>query len=367
MRITDLGIFGYRLPLIRPVVIKGQSLPTRSGYLIRMTSDRGATGWGDIAPLPGFSAEKLEDTRDQVFHLRSSIQEVEVPETWSPLMDDFPPLPHTSDCSSAVRFAIELALWNLCLDTVRSNAALKDEQSCRQLVFLNGLLTGTEDEIVNQASQLTRSGYRAVKVKVGGKLLEEDIRLTLKVREVIGNETLLRLDANRAWSLEDAVSFGKSVNGSNIDYIEEPLADPDHMATYIAQGGIPVALDESLLEHPFERLAKIQGIKAIVLKPTLLGGFRASSRLAHKARQFGLQPVVSSSFETGVGIAGLARLAAAVSRDIPVGLDTYRWLATDIVLPMIETQKGYIDLEELERRPLEINHPLLEELTPIQR
>jgi O-succinylbenzoate synthase len=337
MRITDLGIFGYRLPLIRPVVIKGQSLPTRSGYLIRMTSDRGATGWGDIAPLPGFSAEKLEDTRDQVFHLKSSIQEVEVPETWSPLIDDFPPLVHTSDCSSAVRFAIELALWNLCLDTVRSSATLKDEQSCRQLVFLNGLLTGTEDEIVNQASQLTRSGYRAVKVKVGGKLLEEDIRLTLKVREVIGNETLLRLDANRAWSLEDAVSFGK--------------------------GGIPVALDESLLEHPFERLAKIQGIKAIVLKPTLLGGFRASSRLAHKARQFGLQPVVSSSFETGVGIAGLARLAAAVSMDIPVGLDTYRWLATDIVLPMIETQKGYIDLEELERRPLEINHSLLEELT----
>jgi O-succinylbenzoate synthase len=362
MRITDLGIFGYRLPLIRPVVIKGQSLLSRSGYLIRMTSDRGATGWGDIAPLPGFSVGKLEDTRDQVFHLKSSIQDIEVPETWSPLMDDFPPLPHNGDCSSAVRFAIELALWNLCLATVRSSTALKDEQSCRRLVSLNGLLTGTEDEIVNQASQLTRSGYRAVKVKVGGKLLEEDIRLTLKVREVIGNETLLRLDANRAWSLEDAISFGKSVNGSNIDYIEEPLADPDHMTTYIAQGGIPVALDESLLEHPFERLARIQGIKAIVLKPTLLGGFRASSRIAHKARQFGLQPVVSSSFETGVGIAGLARLAAAVSRDIPVGLDTYRWLATDVVLPMIETQKGYIDLDELERRPLEINHPLLEEL-----
>jgi O-succinylbenzoate synthase len=367
MRITDLGIFGYRLPLIRPVVIKGQSLPTRSGYLIRMTSDTGAIGWGDIAPLPRFSSEKLEDTRDQVLHLRSSIQEAEVPETWSPLMDNLPPQLHSSDCSSAVRFGIELALWNLCLDAVRSSAAQKGKQTHGQLVYLNGLLTGTEDEIVKQASQLTRSGYRAVKVKVGGKLLEEDIRLTSKVREVIGEETVLRLDANRAWSLEEAVSFGKSVNGSNIDYIEEPLADPDHMATFIAQGGIPVALDETLLEHPFERLDKFQGIKAIVLKPTLLGGLHASSRLAHKARQFGLQPVVSSSFETGVGIAGLARLAAAISSDIPVGLDTYRWLATDVVLPRIETQNGFIDLEEIERRRLEINQPLLEELAPIQR
>ena len=363
MRITDLGIFGYRLPLIRPVVIKGQSLPTRSGYLIRMTSDRGATGWGDIAPLPGFSAEKLEDTRDQVFHLRSSIQEVEVPETWSPLMDDFPPLPHTSDCSSAVRFAIELALWNLCLDTGRSSAVQKDEQSCRQPVFLNGLLTGTGDEIVNQASQLTRSGYRAVKVKVGGKLLEEDIRLTLKVREVIGNKTLLRLDANRAWSLEDAVWFGSAVKESNIDYIEEPLADPAGMATFFAECDLPVALDETLLELPIEQLDKGKGIKAVVLKATLLGGLHRSMELVLMARQLEMETVVSSTFESGVGIAGLARFAAIASRDTPVGLDTYRWLATDVLLHRIETQNGYIDLDLLERRHREINRFSLEELT----
>ncbi|MFQ6031089.1 MAG: o-succinylbenzoate synthase [Dehalococcoidia bacterium] len=363
MRITNLEIFGYRLPLIRPVVIKGQSLPTRSGYLIRMTSNAGSTGWGDIAPLPGFSPERLEDARDQLFHLRSSIQEVEVPETWSPLVDDLPPLLHTSDCSSAVRFGIELALWNLCLDAVRSNAAQKARKSHRRLVLLNGLLTGTEDEIVNQAGQLTRSGYRAVKLKVGGRSLEEDIRLTLKVREVIGGSPGLRLDANRSWSLGDAIRFARAVEETHIEYIEEPLTDTDHLDTFYSKSSLPVALDETLLEHPFERLAQIQGIKAIVLKPTLLGGFYASSRLAHKARQFGLQPVVSSSFETGVGIAGLARFAAFASGDTPVGLDTYRWLASDVVLPRIETQNGTIDLDHLERKNLEINHLLLEELT----
>ncbi|MFQ5933656.1 MAG: o-succinylbenzoate synthase, partial [Dehalococcoidia bacterium] len=202
-----------------------------------------------------------------------------------------------------------------------------------------------------------------VKLKVGGRRLEEDIRLTLKVREVIGEEVGLRLDANRAWSLEDAVRFGRAVNRSRIDYVEEPLADPAGMTRFTEECNLPVALDETLLGLPIEHLDEEKGIKAVVLKATLLGGLHRSMQLALKARRLGMEPVVSSTFETGVGIAGLARFAAIVSKDTPVGLDTYRWLATDVVLPRIEIHNGCIDLASLERRHHEVNHLMLEGLT----
>ncbi|MFQ5910999.1 MAG: o-succinylbenzoate synthase [Thermoplasmata archaeon] len=366
MKIAKVEIFSYRLPLIQPITIKGGTMETRTGLLIRITSDSGFTGWGEVAPLQGVSPESPSIAREQTLRTRSSLPGVDLSDDWVPLQDDLPFSPPSQEWTPAVRFGIELALWNLWLDA----SLIKPFGEARErprVVFLNGLLAGKSDEVLHQALGLVRAGYRAVKLKVGGRPLEEDIQLTLKLREVIGEETGLRLDANRAWSLEDAVSFGGAVKGSNIDYIEEPLADPARMATFIAQCDLPVALDETLLEIPIERLEKRKGIKAVVLKATMLGGLHRSMELALTARKLGMVVVVSSSFESGVGIAGLARFAAIASRDTPVGLDTYRWLATDVVLPRIETQNGYIDLEVLERKHLGINHLLLEELTPIQR
>ncbi len=363
MRIKSLEIFSFRLPLIQPIVIKGIPMPARSGLLIRMASDAGAAGWGDIAPLPGFSSERLEDARAQLFRLRPSIQNTELPDSWSPLVDNLPILPNTREWSSSVRFGIELALWNLCPVMGRTKGARNSNaEHCRK-VFINGLLTGRKDEIVTQARELSGSGYRAVKLKVGGKSVEEDIRLTLKVRETIGRSVGLRLDANGAWTLEEALKFSKGVEQSGIDYIEEPLRDPYKLDAFSLASALPVALDETLRDHPIEKLVKIKTLKAIVIKPTLLGGFHRSNQLALKARELGLQPVVSSAFETGIGIAGLARWAAVVAGGVPVGLDTYRWLAEDVLLSGIDVSNGAVDLPLLEKKKKEINFSLLEELT----
>ncbi|MFQ5852949.1 MAG: o-succinylbenzoate synthase [Candidatus Binatia bacterium] len=361
MIIAGLEIFSYQLALIQPVALKGRTMENRTGLLVRVTSASGFRGWGEIAPLQGVSRENPSDARKQALHLRTSLPGVELPDDWVPLEGNLLFLPQAANLTPAVRFGIELALWNLWLDAGRPRPTGEEHETPLD-VFLNGLLAGRPDEVLDQAQALVKAGYRAVKLKVGGKPLEADIQLTLKLREVIGDEVGLRLDANRAWSLEDAVRFGKAVNGSRIEYIEEPLADPASMTTFTAECGLPVALDETLLELPIERLDKGQGITAVVLKPTLLGGFHLSMQLALKARQLGLMPVVSSTFETGVGIAGLARFAAIVSKDTPVGLDTYRWLATDVMVPRIETCNGRIDLTLLEQRHREVSRLMLEEL-----
>jgi O-succinylbenzoate synthase len=86
-----------------------------------------------------------------------------------------------------------------------------------------------------------------------------------------------------------------------------------------------------------------QYARAVVLKPTLLGGISPTQRLAYRAKELGITPVISSAYETGVGTLALVALAAAVG-EVPAGLDTYRRLAQDVLVPPLHLTSARIDV-----------------------
>ena len=141
--------------------------------------------------------------------------------------------------------------------------------------------------------------------------MEEDVELTKAVRSVIGNRAGLRLDANRGWSLEQAVAFGREFGIAGIEYMEEPLREPARLRELFDATGIPVALDESLLELRPDDLEGRPEVRAVVLKPTLLGGLARAREWVAKASALDIRPVVSGCFESGVGLLAWARLAWA--------------------------------------------------------
>jgi len=121
-----------------------------------------------------------------------------------------------------------------------------------------------------------------------------------------------------------------------------------------------VALDESLSGIEPEALEDHGYARAVVLKPTLLGGMIRTLRFARLATRLGARPVLSSAYETGVGTSALVALAAAVGdEEVPAGLDTYRRLAEDVLEPCLELPAPRVDVRalfagrrEIERRPL---------------
>jgi O-succinylbenzoate synthase len=116
------------------------------------------------------------------------------------------------------------------------------------------------------------------------------------------------------------------------EYLEEPLADPALLPQLVREFGAPVALDESLVGLDPEVLEEHRYARAVVLKPTLLGGISNTLRMAEWALRLGITPVVSSAYESGVGTAALIALAAGIAeRPVPAGLDTYRALADDVL------------------------------------
>ncbi len=344
MTISSFRNFRYRLPLSGPLPFAGGVLHERTGILVRLDSDSGAAGWGDVAPLRGFSRESIEEAEAELTAWAGRLQGAR----FDPRGGDFGPWPRfepAAAMSPSVRFGLETALASL-LRRMEDGAGA--ELACFDGALpVNGLLAGSREQVLADARRLRDEGCRAVKLKVGSRPVAEDVDITAAVRSVIGDGMGLRLDANRRWSLEQAVAFGREIGAVRVEYLEEPLRDPGHLRKLFDVTGIPVALDESLLELRPEDLEGRPEVGAVVLKPTLLGGIARAREWVVKALALKVRPVVSACFESGVGLLALAGFAWASTRDaVPAGLDTYRWLDADVVRPRIPFRTGAIQWSE---------------------
>ena len=340
MRIAGCRIFRYRLPLAEPLALAGRVIHEREGLLVRLQADSGAAGWGDVAPLPGFSREGLDDAAAELTALGRSLRGVRLDprrrdaESW-------PELEAAGEASPSVRFGLETALANL---SARVEGRAGPGMSCFDgVVPVSGLLAGSRTQVLAHARRLRDAGCLAVKLKVGALPVPEDVALAHAVRAALGDGIALRLDANRSWSLEQAVTFGRALGAAGIEYLEEPLGDPSRLEDFYDATGIAVALDESLLELRPDDLERRRAVGAVVLKPTLLGGAGRAREWIARALEMNVRPVVSACYESGVGVLALARLAWTTTGDaVPAGLDTYRWLGADVVRPRIPVPAGVV-------------------------
>ena len=328
----NVQIFRYALPLRAPLALTRPPLTTREGALLRLDDGGGAVGWGEAAPLPGFSRETLDEAVAALRVARKGIAELELSDDEALSQQlarwELPP---------SARCAVEGAVWSMQAATDGQTLPERLTPTPHTEVPLNGLLIGPAERVLDAAARLRAAGYRAVKLKVGRRPLAEEIDLVRGVAEVLGREVGLRLDANRAWTFGEAVDFAAGIAGVEIEYVEEPLAEPARLPAFAAETGLPVALDESLTEMPPEALAGHGYACAVILKPPLLGGPLTELRWARQALALGQAPVLSSAVESGIGVGLCLALAAGLgARAVPAGLAPYRHLAADVLAPPLD-------------------------------
>ena len=360
MKLTGFQLYRYELPFSEPLTLKGTLLHYREGLLLELEADDGGQiGRGEVSPLPGFSRESLEEAADQARDLASSVLGREVTEDWIDPDGDFSRQLDSMGLAPSARFGFELALWNLCAASRGRSLPELIAPRPRTTVAVSALISGPPNTALQEARGALSAGYEAVKLKVGGRPVEEDVELVRAVREELGDAVALRLDANRAWSLEEAARFAGGTSGLRLEYVEEPLADPTLLAAFVRDHGVAVALDESLVGMEPESLADHPYARAVVLKPTLLGGISRTLRFAGLASRLGAKPIVSSAYETGVGTIALAALAAGVGgEEVPAGLDTYRRLAGDVLRPRLDLPAPRVDVRAVAATRREIDRQL---------
>ena len=358
--------FGYRLPLAQPLVMPSGTHAEREGVLLRLTAEDGSVGWGEATPLPGYSPDTLDDVLTFLGAWTRGEPTARILSPGAP-----PPDPRAL---AAIPTDSPAALWAI----VQAGAEVEARQTGRSLsevyaqrgprgaprptVALNALLLGDGDAVLGAARQAAAAGYGAAKLKVGGLAPTAAAHWAARVGEALG-EVALRLDANRAWSLDQATAFAEALDGVEIDYVEEPLSDPSELPELARRTTLRWALDESLLQAAADP-ALAAALGAAVVKPMLGPGlvWWASSEMSGlwSRRRTAGPVVVSSVFESGVGMRHLVALAAALG-DAPAGLDTYRWLAADVLDRRLPLAGPTVDVAAV----LSPNPVRLDRLTPL--
>jgi O-succinylbenzoate synthase len=201
------------------------------------------------------------------------------------------------------------------------------------------------------------AGCRTAKVKVAeaGQSLTEDLARVAAVRDALGVDGRVRVDANGAWSVAEAEDAVTALARFGLEYVEQPCRTVTDLATLrvrLARAGVdvPVAADESIrrADDPFE-VARRAAADVAVLKVQPLGGIRAAQDIAER---IGLPVVVSSALETSVGLrAGLALAATLPELPYACGLNTHALLAGDLVAEPLAAVDGVIRLREVAPDP----------------
>ncbi|MFE7846273.1 o-succinylbenzoate synthase [Microbacterium sp. NPDC057407] len=194
-------------------------------------------------------------------------------------------------------------------------------------------------------------GCRTAKVKVAepGQRLSDDVARVAAVREAMGPEGRIRVDANGGWNVDEAERALHALAEYDLEYAEQPCATVDELAELrrrVKYMGIPIAADESVRKASDPvAVARAGAADLIVVKVQPLGGVRRALDIVAEA---GLPAVVSSALDTSVGLSmGVALAAALPELDLDCGLGTASLFTADVTSPALVPSGGVLPVGRL--------------------
>ncbi len=357
MKIAECKIKRYDLPLTWPLTIKGNAITRRKGIVIILRSEDGFVGYGEAAPLEDLHLESFDECVCQLSDLKDEIAGLDVSDDLFGFTGGFDELLPAGMCGS-VRLAVEMAIWDM---WARGKDRLAGMENMNVLV--NGLLVPGRGGIVSDAVRLVDAGYTSIKVKVGRQDVAEDVEMVCELKNAIEGKAALRLDANRAWDMRQAVGFCREVGIEGIEYFEEPVGDIKDHGEFYEQTGLAIGLDETLVECGCGIGNDLSHVGAFILKPSLLGGLERSAEFIRFAREHKIKSVISCTFQSSLTLCGFALFAAKMGlSNIAHGIGTFGWLADDLLVNPVSAINGSINLAEVLKSHGNLREDLLKDI-----
>ncbi len=317
MSIYRVLIRSYSTPLNPPWPSVEGPVHRREGSILILEEDDGRVGLGETAPWPGFG---LETHASSVAALRLAARRlVGLPaDAYLAAAADLPRLAPVA-ASPCARHAIDLALHDLAAQRAGvSIARLLGGEDARSEVAVNATISrGPVRETAEAARRFAEAGFQTLKLKVGGAPVEEDVARLQAVREAVGPSLRLRIDANQAWSEDQAIEALAALREFDLEYCEQPVAADaiDSMARVRAASGVRIAADESARDAAtVKRILAAHAADVLIVKPMALGGLHAARSIAAAAAKAGVPVVVTSLLESPIGRTGALHLAASLGQ-----------------------------------------------------
>jgi len=310
MKIERVEVFGVAIPLRGERTIAYETRSVQRSVVVRITSDEGITGLGNVDPVAGYSSESADE-------IVSTIREEFAPK----LVGRDPAnmnllLARLASGSTGFldsRAAVEMA----CVDLVSRSrnisvseylgGAVKDS-----LLFNAWIGISSPEQAASEAAMWKGRGFRSAKIKLGGGVKADYDRIKA-VREAVGSDFYLRADANAGYDVRTAIELARSIAVFDLQLLEQPVSahDIEGMARVRREGGgIPIMADESLLDHAsLIRIIRADAADLIKVKVMKQGGVLYTKQIMETAKAAGLRCVLGHGFALGVNMSAEMMLA----------------------------------------------------------
>jgi o-succinylbenzoate synthase len=296
------------LSLKQPLATSYGQLVERDLLIVSISDRDGVTGYGEAAPLEPYDGVSLDRAQEALERYAPVLARARSA-NGAQLVDDC----RSADELPQALAAIDLALWDRSGKIVGKPVASLIADAPARAVPVNATLAAVDRvAAAEQAAAAVADGFTCLKIKVG---LGDDAGRVAAVRAAAGPDVALRLDANGAWDVDEAVRMIDALAPANLEFVEEPVHGMHAVRAVRERVTVRVAIDETAAEHG----ALGAGIAdAVCLKISRCGGIGGTIAAAALVRASGAEPYVSSTLDGPLGIAAAAHVAAALATRGPL-------------------------------------------------
>lgn len=319
MIITHTEIYRYTIPMV-PFTIATGTMRHAQNIFIRIHTNEGLIGVGECSAFPMIAGE----TQATCFELAKDFAACCKNKSATDIDQRLDELDALIYRNYTAKSAFDLALYDL--------AAKAAQQPLYQ--FLGGtqrtvesdLTIGidTPEEMAATARDFIAKGVHIIKVKLG-KDVPTDVERIRRIREAVGPNILLRIDANQGWSYEDALLALTQLAPYGIEFCEQPMRswNDELLPELCKRSPIPLMADESVFTHrDAERLIRNNACSYINIKFAKSGGIREALRINHVAEKNGIACMMGGMLESRLALTAKVHVAIACKNIRFYDLDT---------------------------------------------
>jgi L-alanine-DL-glutamate epimerase-like enolase superfamily enzyme len=345
MRIERVEVFHVEIPFRVPFVVWRGELPGKEHVLVRVTTDDGLQGWGEAAPFLYYSPETAMDIAWFIEHVLTAEVIGRDPRDVRAIYDSFGML----DGHHFAKGAIECALWDILAQAAALPLYRLLGGPVREAVPLTTVLHVDEPaHMAEEALRLVERGFHSLKMKIGFGA-ERDVAMISAVREAVGNEVKIRVDAEEHYTVKEALAICRQLEWFNLELISQPVARTDWEGMARLRDAVPMPLlaDEGI-HAPHDVLTCIDHGSAdmVNIKVLKCGGLIPSVEMAAICAAAHLPVMLGSMIEAGIGTLFSAHVAMALPGVFSTELCGPLLLADDLLEEPVVVRDGAIHLSD---------------------
>lgn len=317
MKIKEIGIGYISIPLVTPFKTALRTVESVNDLIVEVVAEDGTKGYGEAPP----TAVITGDTKESI---EAAIRGYIAPAIVGMELDDLDAVMERMEKAIAkntsAKAAVDIALYDLYAKLqnkplFRLLAENAPDQAKTELETDLTISVNETAEMVRDSVRAVQSGFHILKVKVG-KGGEKDVERMRAIREAVGPDVRLRVDANQGWTREEAVRTICAMEdaGLSIELVEQPVSYHDFkgMQYVTRRAATPILADESVFSYEDAvRIVEEHAADFINIKLMKTGGIHQAMRICDIADQYGVQCMIGCMLESKVSVSAGAHLAAA--------------------------------------------------------